>query len=118
MTDNSQLSARQQWLKHSAKEAKLKKQIKDAEAELDDAAYGRVSRADRGRSQNAGRRRQVAHPPRRRRSRRDGSHEPVAHAASEGTGRALRHDDVTVIDPCWTDRDGNSNIEEKTWTGQ
>ncbi len=30
-----------QWLKHSAKEAKLKKQIKDAEAELDDAAQAK-----------------------------------------------------------------------------
>ncbi len=40
-TLNSQLSTLQKWLKHSAKEAKLKKQIKDAEAELDDAAYGK-----------------------------------------------------------------------------
>jgi type I restriction enzyme M protein len=29
------------WLKHSAKEAQLKKQIKDAEAQLDAAAYGK-----------------------------------------------------------------------------
>ena len=32
-----------QWLKHSAKEAQLKKQIKDAEAELDAAAYAKYS---------------------------------------------------------------------------
>jgi type I restriction enzyme M protein len=30
-----------QWLKHSAKEAKLKKQIKEAEAKLDDAVYAK-----------------------------------------------------------------------------
>ena len=40
-TLNFQLSTLQQWLKHSAKEARLKKQIKAAEAELDDAAYAK-----------------------------------------------------------------------------
>ena len=40
-TLNSQLSILQQWLMHAAKEAKLKKQIKNAQAELDDAAYAK-----------------------------------------------------------------------------
>src|SRR5438552_6471864 len=49
-----------------------------------------VSEAHRVRDQDAGGERQMARRAQCRHSRRDGSREPAAHAAREGSGRALR----------------------------
>ena len=84
-----------QWLELTNQAAELKKQLKEAEADLDAKAYAHYPKLSEAEIKTPGGGRQMVRSVGSRHAGRNGSHQPEPDRAREGTVRTLRNPTAT-----------------------